>query len=130
MSKFRVICLATLIFGACANAKVPPPPSPRLQALQRQSDRISSNAEQCMDQATERTDDQVKQLVAAGKDPESPAVRLVFDQGSGAIAKCREDEAAAQGQIAAQEQAEYMREAQAERARAALMATLTGSLSR
>jgi hypothetical protein len=129
MIKFRVICPAMLIFGACANAKAPPPPpSARLQALQRQSDLISSNADQCMDQATKRADDQVKQLIAAGNDPESPAVRSVLDQSDGAIAQCRQEEANAQAQLAAQERAEYMREAQAERERAALMSTLTGSL--
>jgi hypothetical protein len=127
MNKFRVICLAMLIFGACANAKALPP-SARLQALQRQSDLISSSADQCMDQATKRADDQVKQLIAAGSDPESPAVRSVLDQSNGAIAQCRQEEASAQAHLAAQERAEYMREAQAERERAALMSTLTGSL--
>ena len=81
-----------------------------------------------MDQATQRTDDQVKQLIAAGNNPDSPAVRSVFDQGNSAIARCRQEEASAQAQLAALEQAEYMREAQEERGRAALMSTLTGSL--
>jgi hypothetical protein len=40
------------------------------------------------------------------------------------------DEAAAQAQVAAPQRAEYLREAQAEPSRAALMATLTSSLSR
>lgn len=127
MRKFRVIWLAMLIFGACASAKAPPP-SARLQALQRQSDRISSNSSQCMDQATKRTDDQVKLLLASGKNSDSPAVRSVFDQGNSAIAQCRQEEANAQAQLAAKERAEYLREAQDERDRAALMSTLTGSL--
>lgn len=121
------VWLSMLLFSACANA-LAPPPSARLQALQRQSDRISSNGDQCLAQATKRTDDQVKQLIAAGNNPDSPAVRSVFDQGNSAIAQCRQEEANAQAQLAAQERVEYTREAQEERDRAALMSTLTGSL--
>jgi hypothetical protein len=130
MSKFRVICLLILIFGACANAKAPPPPgrNARLQVLQQQIDRISSKGDQCVNQATQRTDDQVKQLIAARNNPDSPEVRSVFDQGNSAIARCRQEEASAEAQFAALEQAEYIREAQEERDRAALMSTLTGSL--
>jgi hypothetical protein len=88
---------------------------------------ISRNRDQCIEQVTKRTEDQAGRLVAAGADPGSPAVRLVLDQGDGASAQCREEEANAQAQVAAQERVEYQREAQAERERAALMATLITS---
>jgi hypothetical protein len=130
MQKYRVVWLPMLMFGACASAtNSPPPPSPRLQALQHQNDLISRQAGQCIDQATMRTDARVKQLTASGINTKAPQVQSVLDQGDGAIAKCRADEANAQAQLALQEHAEYAREAQEERERAALMATLTSSLS-
>jgi hypothetical protein len=129
MHKYQVIWLWMLMLGACASAKTSPPvPNPRLQALQNQNDLISRQAGRCIDQATMRTGAQVNLLTAGGISPDAPQVRSVLDQGDGAIAKCRADEANAQAQLALQEQAEYAREAQAERERAALMGTLTSSL--
>jgi hypothetical protein len=103
--------LSTLVFGACANAKgAAPARNIRLQALQRQSDLISSKGDQCKDPASKRMDDQVRQVIAAGSDPESPAVRSVFE-GNRAIEQCRQKEARAQAQLAARERTEYLREA-------------------
>jgi hypothetical protein len=123
------LLLPSLAFSACADVKsTSPAADPRLQALQRQSAMIARNTGQCVDEATERTDAQVKQLTSAGDGPGSAQVRMALDRGDGAIAKCRADGASSQAQVAAQERAEYVREAEAERARAALMATLTSSL--
>jgi hypothetical protein len=128
-SRLLWLLLPSLAFGACADTRsAQPNPDPRLQALQLQSARIAHNADQCVEQATARTDARVKELTAAGDDSGSAPMRIALDQGDSAIAKCREDEADAQAQVAAQERAEYLREAQTERARAALMATLTSSL--
>jgi hypothetical protein len=130
MRKYHLIWLSMLIFGACASATTPPPaPNPRLQALQHQNDLISHQADQCINQATSGTDSQVKLLTAGSVSPNDKRVQAVLDKGDGAIAKCRADEANAKAQLALQEHAEYAHEAQEERERAALMATLTGSLS-
>jgi hypothetical protein len=132
MQKPQVIwlLLPNLAFSACAAVKSTPlPPNPRLQALARQSALISRQADQCVKQATRRTDTKVSHLTSAGNAPGSAKVRLALDQGDAVIAKCRSDEAKAQAQMAAEERAEYLREAQGERSRAALMSTLTSALS-
>lgn len=124
-----LLLILTIVLSACTSLKnVPPNADPRLQALQRKSDTITRDASRCTEQATQQTSAQVKRVIAAGNNPGSAAVQMVLDQGDGAVAKCREDEAAAQAQVAAQERAAFIREAQAERDRAALMATLTSSL--
>jgi hypothetical protein len=133
MLKARVIwlLLPNLAFGACAAVKSTPPIlDPRLQALEQESTLIGRQADQCVRQATQRTDNDVNYLMGVGNAPSSAQVQTALDQGDGAIAKCRADEALAQAQVAKEERAEYLREGQAERSRAALMSTLTGSLSR
>jgi hypothetical protein len=127
--RLKWLMLPGLVLGACANVKqTTPSPNPRLVALQRQSDAISREAERCVNEATRRTDAQVARLTASGIDANSLRMRLTLDKGDGAIAKCKEDEAKAQAQVAASERAEYAREAQAERNDAALMSILTTSL--
>jgi hypothetical protein len=133
MLKPRVIwlLLPNLAFGACTAVKSTSPTlDTRLQALERQSTLISRHGDQCVEQATQRTDNQVSYLTGAGNAPSSAQVQMALDQGGGAIAKCRSDQAEEQAQVAKEERAEYLREAEAERSRAALMSTLTGSLSR
>jgi len=129
MHKHRVIWLWMLTLGACAGTTTPAPaPNPRLEALQEQSDSISRQADQCINQATSGAGAQVKLLIAGGISPSDKRVQAVLDQGDRAIAKCRANEASARAQLALQEHAEYMREAEEERERAALMATLISSL--
>ena len=121
--------VATVLLAACASSNIRTSDSdPRLAQFEKQRRSVAESEKQCIDETLTRSRDEMARVVASpDASVESQTQKESYERDR-EVSQCRVTANNENAKISEQERNEYDLQAQEERERASLMATLTTSL--
>ena len=129
--KTVALAIAVLLAGCAAtNTRTDSSSEARLTQLKEKSRTIADREKQCIDQTLARSHDEIAGIAATPSASVELQIQKENRERDREVSECRARADEENAEIYAQERDEYKRQAQQERARAALMSVLTTSQPR
>lgn len=121
--------VATILLAACASSTIRTSDSdPRLAQFEKERRAIAGSEKQCIDETLTRSRDEMAHMVASPDATVESQTQKESYERDREVSQCRVTANNENAKISEQERKEYELQAQEERERASLMATLTTSL--